>query len=451
MKINPAIFRAYDIRGIYPQDFNEKIVSQIVFSFVSLYPKIKKIVVARDARLSSPSLLKTLIKSLIEQGIDVVNLGLASDPLLSFYLHHYSLDAGLMITASHNPKDYNGLTIVFRKKGISKQDIQKIQQMVLENKNPSFFKEKGRISRPSIEQEYISYVGEKTDLKKPLRIMIDSGNGSVGYLAEKVFKNLGCGAKTIFGKPDGNFPNHLPDPYLDENLKEIKKQVKERKADLGFAFDGDGDRVTLIDNKGRRVAEDYCLLLLARAALEAQKGPVVHESRVSRMFLQRMKNLGVKTHFVQAHHGAIIEKIQQVDAVFGGEITTHYFFPKQYYLTDDAIFSALKLAEIVSQHDNFAKYIDTLPKIHVSKEIFIPVSETDKFRVIGDLKQHLKAEKYDFIDIDGARIEFKNGWALARASNTSPYIKLKFGGDSKKDFLLVKKKAMKIFKRVGIK
>jgi len=388
MKINPAIFRAYDIRGIYPQDFNEKIVSQIVFAFVALYPKIKRIVVAKDARLSSPSLLKALIKALIEQGIDVVNLGLASDPLFSFYLHQYRLKAGLMITASHNPKNYNGLTIVFRKKGFPKQDIQKIQQMLLENKNIVLTKQKGRISYPSVEQEYISYVGEKINLKKPLRIMIDSGNGSIGYLAEKVFKNLGCGVKTIFGKPDGNFPNHLPDPYLDKNLKEIKKQVKQRKADLGFAFDGDGDRVTLIDNKGRRVSEDYCLLLLAKAALDVQKGPIVHESRVSRMFLQEMKKLGIKTHFAQAHHGAIIEKIQQVDAVFGGEITTHYFFPKQYYLTDDAIFSALKLAEIVSQHKDFAKYIESLPEIHVTKEIFIPNSETEKFKLIGELTQY---------------------------------------------------------------
>jgi len=449
MKINPVIFRAYDIRGIYPRDLSEEGAFQIASAFAKLYPQARKIVVARDSRLSSPSLAKIVIKALVEQAREVRDLGLAPDPLFSFSLAHYKFDAGIMVTASHNPPRYNGLILNFKGKGVSKENLEKIKEMALRGKIQKSAR-KGKIVSFEPKSDYISYVLERIELKKPLRIIFDSGNGAMGYLPEQVFKRLGCKTQTIFGKPDGNFPNHLPDPYLEENLIFLKKEVLKQRADIGFAFDGDGDRVALIDSRGRRVGEDYCLFLLAKHVLKEKKGPVVCGVRVSKFFLEQMKKMGVKTYFSVCHHNAIIEKIREVGAVFGGETTSHYFFPKDYYLTDDALFSALKLAEVVSEEDDFSKYLDTLPKIYISSEIFVKTPEEKKFLIVEKLKNYLKEENIDFIDVDGARILFENGWALIRASNTSPFLKLRFEGETKEDLEKIKKKALGLFRAAGI-
>jgi phosphomannomutase/phosphoglucomutase len=450
MKINPIVFRAYDIRGIYPTDLDEEGVFKIISAFAQAYPEASRVVVARDARLSSLSLSDAVIEALLEQGRKVIDIGLAPDSLFSFCLFHYGFEAGVMVTASHNPKQYNGLILNFKGKGVIKQDIERIKGLVLEDKV-----EEGRgggelfCFDPS--DDYIEYVVSKIKIQRPLNIIFDPGNGSVGYLAERVFKKLGCQVKTIFGDPDGNFPHHLPDSYVETNLKDIKREVKQQGAEIGFAFDGDGDRVALIDQKGRKVSEDYCLLLLANHVLKKKRGPVVHGMRVSRVFLDEMKLKDVKTHFSVSHHNAIIEKIKQVKAVFGGEITSHYFFPVDYYLTDDAIFSALKLAEVVAEQDDFVGYLDNLPPIYATPEIFVKTSEQEKFLIIDRLKEILRKQDLSFVDVDGARIEFDNGWALARASNTSPFIKIRFEGVTKKDLIGIRKRASKIFKQAGIK
>lgn len=450
MKINPIVFRAYDIRGIYPTDLDEEGVFKIISAFAQAYPQAKRVVVARDARLSSLSLSDAVIEALLEQGRKVIDIGLAPDSLFSFSLFHYGFEAGVMVTASHNPKQYNGLILNFKGKGVIKQDIQRIKNLVLGNKVKQG-RGGGELFCLDPTDDYIEYVVPRIRIKRPLNIVFDPGNGSVGYLAERVFKKLGCQVQTIFGDPDGNFPHHLPDPYIETNLEDIKKEVKRQGAEIGFAFDGDGDRVALIDQKGRKVSEDYCLLLLANHVLKKRRGPIVHGMRVSRLFLDEMKLKDVKTYFCVSHHNAIIEKIKRVKAVFGGEITSHYFFPIDYYLTDDAIFSALKLAEIVSEQDDFVGYLDSLPPIYASPEIFVKTSEQEKFLIIERLREILRKREVPFVDVDGARIEFDNGWALARASNTSPYIKIRFEGITKRDLIEVRKKASKIFRQAGIK
>ncbi len=455
MKINPFIFRNYDIRGIYPDDMDEEGVFLIVSVFAEFFPDIREVVVARDSRTSSPSLAQAVISALVGQGKDVIDIGLAPDPLFSFTTEHYDFNAGITVTASHNSKEYNGLVISVGCKAVCLEVLEEIKIRALKNKERGIevspAAKRGSIKKFDPTYDYISFVVPKTKLKRKLKIVFDSGNGAMGFLPEQVFKKLGCETITIFGEPDGNFPNHPPDPCLEESLEHIKREVLIQKADCGFAFDGDGDRVVLIDNNGRRVLEDYCFLLLAKHILKKEKGAIVHGMRISNVFLEQMSKMGVKTFFSVCHHNAVIQKIRQTNAVFGGEITSHYFFPKEYYLADDALFSALKLAEIVSQADNFAEFIDTFPKIYTSKEMFINVPDDRKFLMIEDLKKHLRKSKVDFIDIDGARINFENGWALARASNTSPYIKIRFEGKTKKDLELIKTKSLKLFEEVGIK
>ncbi len=455
-KNNPNIFRAYDIRGVYPDELNEEAAFRTALAFASLYPKAKKIVLASDPRLSSPALKQAIVKALLKAGKEIIDLGIAPDPLFYFAIFHFHYDGGIMISGSHNPKEYNGLTLHIRKEGQEKsediigKDLEKIKQVVLGKKEIKFLSGKGKKQNLDFTQNYIDYVASKIKLARPLKIVIDTGNGAMGYLPERVFKALGCDVKTIYGEPDGNFPNHLPDPYEKENLKDIIKEVLSQKADLGFAFDTDGDRVAPIDNQGRQVSGDSCLFFLSLQALEKKKGPIVHCMRSSKVLLDEMKKQEVKTYFSVSHHSAVAKKILETGAVFGGEITYHFLFPLDYYLVDDALFASLKIAENVSQENNFAQYLDALPHYEVSPEIFIPVSDTEKFKLVKKLQQYLRENNYNFIDIDGARINFENGWALARASNTSPFIKCRFEGKTKADLEEIKEKMGVILKRIGI-
>jgi len=455
--INPNIFRAYDIRGIYPDDLNETVVSQIARAVCYLYPEAQKIVVSHDPRLSSLPLVKAIIKSLLEGGKEVIDIGIAPDPLFYFSIFHYRFDGGIQISGSHNPPEYNGLTLHIRKPGkdisedIIGEDLEEIKKEVVKAKKHQLLKGKGRITTFDPTEDYINYLTTHIRLKRPLKIIIDSGNGACGFLPEKVFRKLGCQVETLYGEFDGTFPHHLPDPYQEENLKDIKKGVLEKKADLGFAYDADGDRVAPIDNYGRMVGGDFCLLMLAQQALQKKKGPIAHCMRVSKAFLDEMEKQGVKTYFCISHHNAIIKKIIETGAVFGGEITLHFLFPQDYYLCDDALFSSLKLAEIASNHKDFARNVDGLPRYYASPEIFIDSTDKEKFKIIENLQKYLRERNFKFIDIDGARINFLHGWALARAANTTPIIKCRFEGNTKEDLIEIEKKALEIFKKVGIK
>src|SRR3989344_8726593 len=454
--VNPNIFRTYDIRGIYPEDLNEEIAYLVAKAYGNLYPNAKKIVVARDPRLSSPVLAKKIIEGLIETGKEIIDIGIAPDPLFYFSIFHYRFDGGIVISGSHNPKNYNGLTLHIRKPGkkisedVIGKDLERIKQAVLQNKELKEIKTQGKIISFDPEQDYMNYVAQRTKLQRPLKIVIDSGNGAVGFLPEKVFTKLGCRVKTIYGEFDGNFPHHLPDPYQQENIEDIKKIVRKEKADVGFAYDSDGDRVMPIDNQGRKVEGDFCLLMLASQVLKKKKGAIIHDMRVSKAFLDEMKKQGVPTYFSISHHNAVIDKIRETNAVFGGEITLHFLFPLDYYLCDDALFASLKLAEIISDNEAFAHYVDSLPRYHASPEVFIDSTDEEKFKIIENLQKYLRENQHDFIDIDGARINFPYGWALARAANTSPFIKCRFEGDTKEHLVEIEKKTLAIFSKAGI-
>lgn len=474
------IFRPYDIRGKYPDEINEDVVEGITKAFICLYPKIQKIALARDSRLSSPSLSEKIKQVLISAGKEVYDIGIAPDGVYFFSIFNYKFDAGIMVTASHNPKEFNGMSFYLFNGHLSDinvrldvvgrdiigQELQEIRKMAQNKDIDKIFNKhltdshrhltdiSGHLTDISQEfnpfEKYINLVLLKIKPKKKLKIIIDSGNGACGFLPEEIFKKFDFHAETLNGEFDGNFPAHLPDPYLEENLEQIKKVVIEKGADLGFAFDTDGDRVAVIDNKGRVVSGDNCLYFLALDAIQKQKGPIVHDVRVSKAFLDELNKQGVENHFSVSHHSAVIRKIIETKAVFGGEITLHFLFPLDYYLCDDAIFSALKIAEIASKYDDFAEFIDSIPHYSTSPEFFIPVVDKEKYGKIEDLKHFLAQNNYNFIDVDGARINFENGWALARASNTEPLIKVRFEGKTNKDLKEIIEKSKAIFKKAGI-
>jgi len=449
MRVNSRIFRRYDIRGQYPEDFNEIIAAKISAAFCHLYPQVKSVVLAQDTRLSSPKISQKVIENLLFFGKKVIKLGIVPDGVYFFSIFRKKFDAGIMITASHNPPSENGMSfyVYLDKKekagyDLIEKEMEKLKELTLKEDFAALEKVifKGKVVNLDLKEDYINFVASKVNFQKKLKIIIDSGNGACGFLPEKIFKKLGFEAKTIYGEFDGNFPHHLADPYNPKNLEDLQKAVIKEKADLGFAFDADGDRVAAIDSKGRIISGDTSLYLFCDAILKKTPGPIVHDVRVSLALLELFEKYRVKNYFSISHHSAIIRKIIEKNAVFGGEVTMHFLFPKDYYLYDDAIFAALKLAEIVSQHQDFASFLDNLKSCYfLSPEFNIKVDDDYKYQLIEDIKNYLKEKNYDLIEVDGARILFEGGWLLIRASNTSPLIKCRFEGKTKKDYQTLKK------------
>lgn len=456
--IKDNIFRGYDIRGVYPAELNENAVYYTTAAFCELYPQAKKIALARDPRPSSPVLWEAAKKAFLEYGRDIIDLGIAPDPLWYFSIFHYNYDGGLMITGSHNPPDQNGLTYHARQdidsasEELMGETLQTLRHKAqeLESKGKIQTIKNGSLINFDPTDDYIDYIASKIQLKRPLKIVLDSGNGSCGYLPEKLFKKLGCQTITVNGDFNGTFPNHLPDPYLPETRKILGEKVKECGADIGFAYDTDGDRVAISDSQGRAANGDDTLLMLARDAVTRKKGVVVHCVRVSKAFIDDMKQLGATTVFSVSHHNAIRANVKKYNAVFGGEITFHYAFPLDYYLVDDAVFASVELAKVASSFDNFAAYVDSLPHYFASPELNIECDDEIKFNIIANLQEYLRKNHYNFIDVDGARINFDHGWALARCSNTAPLIKCKFEGETLADLKEIEQKALQIFKNCGI-
>ena len=456
MKVNPTIFRTYDIRGKYGEEISQEFASQLARAFLVLYPHMKKIAVAHDPAPNSPVLAAALKEIFLRQGREVIDLGLAPDPLFYFALSPYGYDGGVMVSSSH-VIEFSGFTLSVRRLGSSyvedvvEDELEKIKTLVLADAGAE---ESASLPGNTIvfdpRTEYQEHVSSRIRLKRPLKIVFDCGNGAMGFLPENVFKTLGCEVMTLYGEFDGIYPNHLPDPYVEENLQALKEAVLRERADAGFAYDADGDRVALIDNKGRVVSGDLCLLMLALQAIEKQKGPVVHDMRVSQAFLDEMQRHGAQTYFAISHHSAIIRKLREVNGVFGGEVTLHFLFPADYYLCDDALFASLKLAEIVAREKDFAGFVDSLPQYVASPELFIATPDDTKFLIISNLTRYLKEHGYNVVDVDGARIQFKNGWALARSANTSPYIKCRFEGRTKEDLTTIEKEALDIFQKLGV-
>jgi phosphomannomutase len=456
MQINPTIFRAYDIRGVYPSELNEEVAYRIARSYAEFYPEAKKVVVAQDTRLSSPSLASAVIQGLLDGGKEIVDIGIAPDPLFYFAIFNKKFDGGIMISGSHNTKEYNGLMMSIRKSGsdmveeIINEELDSIKNLAMSERELSVQGQVNVVEKLNIAKEYENYVAGIIKLSRPLKIIIDSSNGACGFVPENIFKKLGCEVKTIYGDFDGNFPHHFPDPYKEENLKDIKGAVVKEGADVGFCFDTDGDRVAIIDNQGRLVNGDSCMFLAAKHVLKQKKGPIVHDMRISKAFLDEMAKEDIETHFSICHHKAVVDNIIKYNAVFGGEITLHFFFPLDYYLCDDAVFAALKLAEAASAYPNLAKFVDALPKYPSSLEIFIDTTDELKFSMVANLVKYLKENNYNFVDVDGARVNLPHGWALMRASNTSPMLKCRFEGDTPEDLVVIEKEMLEIFKKVGM-
>ena len=427
MGLNPEIFREYDIRGVVGKDLTEEKVEILGKGIgTSLRGrKCQQVAVGADCRLSSPAFATSLIRGLISTGCDVVDLGTIPTPLLYFSIYNNNLESGIMITGSHNPPEFNGFKIMAGKQTLFGDDIQEIFQLIKKDKLIS--DKKGKVTTLYINPEYHDYVVNNIKLKKKLKVVVDAGNGTGGAVAVPIFKELGCEVVELYCEMDGNFPNHHPDPTLPEALEDLIKKVDETGADLGFAYDGDSDRIGVIDDAGNIIWGDKLMILLSRDIVPANPGAaIISEVKASQLLYDEIEKLGGRPIMWKTGHSLIKKKIQEEHALLAGEMSGHIFFADRFFGFDDAIYASARVLEILSRSDKkLSLLLSDLPETYITPEIRVYSSDEVKFKIVEEVKNKL-AQKYPVIDIDGVRAIYPSGWALVRASNTQGSLVLRF-------------------------
>ena len=432
MEISKSIFREYDIRGIYPDQIDENTTSHIAkaIAIKCEQENVQEICIGRDGRLSGESLLNSLEISLSEHGINVKNIGLVTTPLLYFAAKQNKYKSGVMITGSHNPKNYNGIKLIINDKPVSGNEIYKL---IVKNKNRS--EVPGKIEYIDIKSKYIEEVKNSIQIvgDVQIKVVIDCGNGAAGCIAPKLFKELGCEVVELFTEIDGNFPNHHPDPGKLENLEDLIEKVKSTKADLGLAFDGDGDRVGLVTDKGKVIYPDKILMIFSKHILNKNKGSIIFDVKCSNALQNLIKDLGGTPIMSPTGHFHIKNGIKDHNPLLAGEMSGHIFFNDKWYGFDDGHYSGARIIELISDSKkSISSLNEELPSLFSTPELNITVTDETKFKIIEDFSTrcNLKGEK---ITIDGLRINFDNGWGLLRASNTTPKLVMRFEGNTEDD------------------
>lgn len=421
--VNEHIFRQYDIRGVAERDLTDEAVTLLgkAFGTVAIQKGSYKVLVGRDNRLSSERLRDALVKGLMAVGCDVMDIGLVVTPVLYYARVHFIIDAAVMITGSHNPPDENGFKMALGDGTIYGDDIQKLKKLMLAGEFPvaSGSLEKGDANTP-----YTNMLLEKIQLgPRKLKVAVDCGNGTAALFAEKILENWGCEVIPLYCESDGSFPNHQPDPVKTANLVELKKAVLEERADLGVAFDGDGDRIGVVDETGNIIWGDMLMCFYWWEIMPKHPGAeAIIEVKCSQALVDEVERLGGKPFFYKTGHSLIKAKMKEVGAVFTGEMSGHIFFADEFYGFDDAFYAAGRLLRILSNSAApLSKMLLSLPKYYSTAETRVPCPDRDKFKVVTGLAERFKRE-YSVVDVDGARVLFGDGWGLVRASNTQPVL-----------------------------
>ena len=445
MKISKSIFRKYDIRGIYPTQINEQIIHKIskAISIKCFNESISEICIARDGRLSGEKLLSALENSLSKNGIDVINIGMATTPLLYFAAKKIKSKSGVMITGSHNPKNYNGIKLIINDKSVSGTEIYN-----LINNIDEVPERKGKIRFKDFKDEYILEIKKNIVLKEKLKVVIDCGNGVSGCVAPRLYSELGCDVINLYTEIDGNFPNHHPDPGKPENLIDLIEKVKDTNADLGLAFDGDGDRVGLVTADGEIVFPDKVLMMLCKDILSSSKGKIIFDVKCTDSLPKLIKDYGGTPIMYPTGHFNIKNGIKEHNPLLAGEMSGHIFFNDKWYGFDDGLYSGARIIELIFKTKKSISDLNKeLPVLFSTPELNIEVSDEKKFEIVKKFIENctLEGEK---ISIDGIRINFNNGWGLLRASNTTPMLVMRFEGNTAENLIRIKNKFIKELSRI---
>ncbi len=427
------IFRAYDIRGIADTDFDEAGAESIGRAYASYIirksgKKNPRIVVGRDGRLSGERMQNAFLRGITATGADAINIGRATSPLLFFSICAGGFDGGVNITASHNPRDYNGFKLQEKDAhAVCGEEIQKILHLA---KTEDFETGKGNLETANFAFEYFAKLKSLINISGNPKIVIDCGNGIAGEFAEDLFSDFGCEVIPLYCEVDGNFPNHDADPEVEANLADLKDAVKKTKSHLGIAFDGDGDRVGVVDAEGTHFSADLLMVILARDLLSRHLGAkIVVDLKATQNLFDEIARCGGEGIMVKTGHSFVEEKMRETGALLGGEVSGHLFFAENYFGFDDAFLAAGKIIEIIEKSGkNLGEHFADLPPIFTTPEIKIECAEEKKFLVVQDLVDFF-VEKYGdrALTIDGVRVDFGEGaWGIVRASNTSPKLTLRF-------------------------
>ncbi len=430
--MNPLIFREYDIRGIATDDLTDEVTFNIGRAYGSLLRRMggEKAVLGYDARLSGPRLHQKVAEGLMSCGLQVLDLGMVPTPTVYFGEKYTGSDGGIQVTGSHNPGEYNGFKMTARGSSVHGEEIQGLRMLI---ENEDFETGEGTLVHTPLLDEYLEAIIDRVDLKSPPSVVIDAGNGIAGPAAERLFGELGCTLEALYCEPDGAFPNHLADPTVPEFMADLRQKVLDKGADIGIGFDGDGDRIGLIDNRGRMIFGDQLLAIFARDVLERLgKQKILFDVKCSQGLVEDIEAHGGIPHMWKTGHSLIKAEMKRSGVPLAGEMSGHMFFEEGWFGFDDALYAGARLLDILGRWNvPLAEVVDTIPAYFSTPELRVGCADSEKFDVVAEITDRFKArDDVEVIDIDGARVIFDGGWGLVRASNTQPVIVLRFEGRS---------------------
>ena len=430
--LNPLIFREYDVRGKVNEDLTEEIVEHLGKAYGSYVRRkgYKKLVVGRDGRLSSPLLKEALVKGILTTGCDVTDLGMCPTPVVYFSIFHLDKEGGIAVTGSHNPPEYNGFKICVGKETIFGKQIQALRKII---EDQDYETGQGKYDTYEIIPEYMDFMQKNIQIKSKHKIAIDAGNGVAGLIAPKLFEAMDCEVVPLYCEVDGRFPYHFADPTVIDNLQDLISIVKKEKLEVGFAYDGDGDRLGVIDENGNILWGDQLLIIFSRDILKTHPGAkIIGEVKCSQLLFDDIAKHGGQPIMWKVGHSLIKNKLRKEKAILAGEMSGHLFFADRYFGFDDAIYVSLRFLEIMDKTNKKpSELIADLPKSYSTPEIRIPCSDELKFKIVKEAQAYF-SEHFKTVTIDGVRIIFDDGWALLRASNTQPVLVLRFEANNSK-------------------
>jgi len=453
-ELNPYMFRAYDIRGTVGEDITEATAERLgkaygtYLPFRTVRPALQgqsnrrsrtglpkpSVAVGRDNRTSSPCLQQSFIMGAKSTGCEIFDLGLALSPMLYFAVCYWGLDGGVNVTGSHNPVTYNGFKLTLADAvPIAEEQIQEIRRIANAKAFPSG---QGSVTARSITEDYVRELASRVKIARRMKVVVDTRNGTASLFSPRIIREAGCEVIGLHTESDGTFPNGVPDPEVEANVEDLRKAVIAEKADLGIAFDGDGDRMGVVDEKGERHEADEVLMILARDFLTRHPGErVMMDVKSSRLLVQDIENHGGRPVMFKTGHSLIKNEMREKGILLAGEVSGHIFFKENYYGFDDATLGALRLLEAVSKRDiPVSAHWADLPRVYKTSELKAECPDDQKFQIVSEVAAYFKSRYPKSLDIDGIRVELPEGWGLVRPSNTNPYLTLRFEAESQEAF-----------------
>ncbi len=450
-RFHPSILREYDIRGRVGETLGPEDAEAIGRAFGTMIRRHggDRVCVGYDGRLSSPELERALVQGLLETGLEVLRIGLGPTPMMYYAVHELGAHSGVQVTGSHNPPEYNGFKLVFDRKPFYGSQIRALGDLA---KAGAFASGQGRLRERSVLDAYVKRLLADFTGGRPIDAVWDAGNGAAGPAMERIAAALPGRHLCLFAEVDGRFPNHHPDPTVVENLEALRARVRAEGVEVGIAFDGDGDRIGVVDGKGRVIFGDQILMILARELLRRRPGAtIIADVKASQLLFDDIARHGGRPLMWKTGHSLIKAKMAEVDAPLAGEMSGHIFYRDRFYGHDDALYVAVRLLDVLARSERtLAEIRDSLPEVYNTPEIRFPCPEEDKFRLIAELKRRLEEEGAEFSDIDGVRVRRPEGWWLLRASNTQPVLVARAEAQSPEGLERLKAEIRSHLERLGL-